>query len=96
VEELPNPIIGNLPKTRKRRLAGDGTKLRLSLQRLQELGCAHGLGEPEDAGRVLVLLNPVEPEVDISRFQQSIGSELTAACAVCPGIGHKHNESMTQ
>src|SRR5882762_6403549 len=96
IEELPNTIIGNLPETRKRRFSSNSAKVGFGLKRLKELSRSHGLRKAEDATRVLVLLEPIKPAVNVLRFQQTVGGKFAAAGPVRPSIGHEDAEAVTQ
>lgn len=89
VEELAYPIIGDFVEVGERRFRDDRTETGFDGEGLQKLGSAHGFAEAENAGRVLVVHQPVEPQVDVVAFEEAVGGKLAVAGAVGAGVGHK-------
>ena len=94
VEGLAHAVIGDFAKGGEGRFGDDGAEAGLDGKGLQKFGCAHRFSESEDAVRVNLRGEEVEPLVDIVAFEEAIGGELATACAVSAGIGEKHGESV--
>ena len=96
VKGLAHTIVGDLAESGERRFGGYSAEAGLDGERLQELGGAHGLGESEDAVRMILRGEKVEPLVNVSAFEEAVGGEWAAAGAVGAGVGEKHSESVCE
>ncbi len=86
VKGLAHAIVGDLAKTGERRFSSNSAEVRLDGERLQEFGRAHGLAESEDAVRVIVRREPIEPLANVFAFKESVGCKIAAACTVAARI----------
>ena len=82
MKRLTHAIVGDLAKAGERRFGGNCAEVWLDSEGLQELGGAHGFAETEDAMRVILGENEIEPLADVIAFEQAVGCDLTAAGTV--------------
>jgi hypothetical protein len=96
VKGLAHAVVGDLAEGGEGRFGGDRAEAGLDRERLQELGSAHRFGEPEDAVRMILRGDEVEPLVNVVAFEEAVGGEWAAAGAVGAGVGEKYSESVGQ
>src|SRR5208282_374371 len=83
MKRLSHAVVSNFVKIRKRGFGDDGAEVRTGSERLQKLRGAHGFPEAEDAARMVLRREEVEPLPNVVALEQSVGSERAAAGALC-------------
>jgi hypothetical protein len=96
VEGLAHAVIGDLSETGERRFGGYGAEVRFDGEGLQEFGSAHRFGESENATRMVLRGEEVEPLVNVIAFEEAVGGEWASACAVGAGVGEQNRESVSE
>src|SRR5437867_1629891 len=94
MERLSHAVVGDLTKIGEGRLGDYGAEVWMGVERLEELRGAHGFAEGEDAVRVILRVEKIEPLVDIVTLEQAEGSQRASADAVGSGVGQKDGESV--
>ena len=99
---LAHSVVSNLTKTSEGRLGDYGAEVRVRVERLQEFCRAHGFAEAVDAARmelivrIKLIVEEVDPLVNVVALEQAVGRELAAAGAVGAGVGHKDRVSVSE
>ncbi len=90
MEGLTHAVVGDLAKGGEGGFGGYGAKVWMSVERLEELCGAHGFAEGEDAVgmklRFELIVQEIDPLVDVVALEESIDREFTFARAVGAGV----------
>jgi hypothetical protein len=96
VKGLSHAVVGDLAKAGEGRFGGDGAEAGLDGERLQKLSGTHGFTESEDAVRMILCGEEVEPLVNVVAFEETVGGEVASAGAVGARIGEENAEAMSE
>jgi len=96
VKGLSHAVVGDLTEAGEGRFGGDGAEAGLDGERLQKLGGAHRFTESEDAVRVLLRGEEVEPLVNVVAFEETVGGEIASAGAVRARVGQENSEAVSE
>jgi hypothetical protein len=96
VKGLSHAVVSDLAEGGERRFGGYCAEARLDRERLEELSRAHRFGKSEDAVRVILRGEEVEPLVNVVAFEEAVGGEWSSAYAVGAGVGEKDGESVCE
>ena len=90
MKRLSHAVVSDFVKIRKRGFGNDGAEVRAGFERLQELRGAHGFSEPEDAARMVLRRQEVEPLPNVVALEQTVGSERPAAGTLRASVGEEN------
>ena len=94
MEGLTHAIVGDLAESGERGFCGDGAESRLNRERLQEFCCAHGFAESEDAVRMVMHREKIEPLMNVVALEKAIGRKFTSTAAVGTRVREEDGESV--
>src|ERR1700758_1201309 len=94
MEGLSHAVVSNLTKGGEGRFGCYSAEAWVGIERLEELRGPHGFGETEDAARMIVRDEEVEPLMDVVALEEAVGGELAATGAVGASVGKEHVESV--
>jgi hypothetical protein len=89
MKRLSHAVVSDFVKIRKRGFSDDGAEMRTGSERLQKLRGAHGFSQAEDAARMILRRQQVEPLPNVVALEQTVGGERAAAGALRAGVGEE-------
>jgi hypothetical protein len=96
VELLSHTIEADFAEAGERRFGGNSAKVRLGIERLQELRGSHGFAESEDASCVVLTFDPFKPAANVVALEQAVRWVDSTAEAVGAGVGHQNAIAMVE